>query len=99
MALSSPPFYSKYVYLPSETTPTPNKIKDNPKFYPFFSNALGAIDGMHINCCPSELERQTARNQKGGVSQNCLACCSFDLCFQYILSGWDGSASDAALYN
>jgi len=62
MALSSPPFYTKYVYLPSEMMPTPDEIKDNPKFYPFFSDALGAIDGTHINCCPSVLERQTAQN-------------------------------------
>jgi hypothetical protein len=99
MALSSPPFYTKYVYLPSEASPTPNEIKDNLKFYPFFYGALGAMDGTHINCCPSALERQTAHNRKGGTSQNCLACCSFDLRFQYILSGWDGSAADAALYD
>lgn len=98
-ALSSPPFYTKYVYLPSETSPTPDEIKDNPKLYPFFEGALGAIDGTHINCCPSTLERPTARNRKGGVSQNCLACCSFHLRFQYMLSGWDGSAADASLYN
>ncbi|KAH9970718.1 hypothetical protein BGW80DRAFT_1153701, partial [Lactifluus volemus] len=63
-ALSSPPFYTKYVYLPSATSPTPDEIKDNPKFYPFFYGALGAMDGTHVNCCPSLLERQTARNRK-----------------------------------
>jgi DDE superfamily endonuclease len=57
------------------------------------------MDGTHVNCCPSLLERQTARNRKEGVSQNCLVCCSFDLRFQYILSGWDSSAADAALYD
>jgi hypothetical protein len=31
--------------------------------------------------------------------QNCLACCTFDLRFQYVLSGWDGSAADAAVFN
>jgi hypothetical protein len=98
-ALSSPPFYSKYVYLPSDTTPIPDEIRNNTKFYPFFNGALGAIDGTHINCCPSVTERQSARNRKGGVSQNCLACCTFDLRFQYVLSGWDGSAADAAVYD
>jgi hypothetical protein len=98
-ALSSPPFYTKYVYLPSDTTPIPSEIQDNPKFYPFFEGALGAIDGTHINCCPSTTERQSARNRKGGVTQNCLACCTFDLKFQYVLSGWDGSAADAAVYD
>lgn len=98
-ALSSPPFYTKYVYLPSDTTPIPDEIRNNPKFYPFFEGAIGAIDGTHINCCPSTVERQSARNRKGGVTQNCLACCTFDLRFQYVLSGWDGSAADAAVFN
>lgn len=31
--------------------------------------------------------------------QNCLACCSFDLRFQYILSGWEGSISDSFLFH
>ena len=31
--------------------------------------------------------------------QNCLACCTFNLRFQYVLSGWDGSAADAAVYD
>jgi len=57
------------------------------------------MDGTHIACCPSAEERQLSRNRKGGVSQNCLACCSFDLRFQYILSGWDGSTADSTLYN
>jgi len=57
------------------------------------------MDGSHFNCCPSSLERQYARDRKGGVSMNLLACSSFDLQFQYMLSGWDGSAADATMYN
>lgn len=98
-ALSSPPLYTKYVYLPTADTPVPPKIQSNPKWYPFFKDAIGAIDGTHINCYPSADERQSARNRKGGITQNCLACCSFDTRFQYILSGWDGSAADALVYN
>ena len=29
---------------------------------------------------------------------NCLACCSQDMLFQYMLSGWEGSMDDAALF-
>jgi len=57
------------------------------------------MDGTHINCCPSAAERQAARNRKGGVSQNCLACVSFSMRFQYFLSGWAGSTADGAMYN
>ncbi|KLO06040.1 hypothetical protein SCHPADRAFT_798604, partial [Schizopora paradoxa] len=63
-ALSSPPFYTKFVRLPSTDSLVPDFIRNNPKFYPFLAGALGAMDGTHINCCPSLLERDTARNRK-----------------------------------
>ena len=97
-ALSSPEFYNEYVKLPEARASTPQFIRSNPKYSPFFDMALGAIDGTHINCCPSTAERQTSRNRKGGLSQNCLACTSFDLRFLYFVSGWEGSAADASLY-
>jgi DDE superfamily endonuclease len=71
----------------------------NPKLFPYFEDALGAIDGTHISCAPSASEREFARNRKGGVSQNCLMACSFDLNFLYVLSGWEGSAADATVFN
>ena len=60
---------------------------------------MGAIDGTHFNCSPSKAEQLVARNRKGGMTQNCLAVCDFDLKFKYIVSGWDGSASDSAVYH
>jgi hypothetical protein len=32
------------------------------------------------------------------MSQNCLFRCSFDLTFVYALTGWEGSATDAYVY-
>jgi hypothetical protein len=99
-ALSPYPFYNKFFHLPSENEPVPDEIQNNTKLWPFlFCNVLGAMDGTHINCNPSASEHQSARNRKGGVTQNCLACCSFDLQFQYMLSGWDGCSSDAGIFN
>jgi hypothetical protein len=96
---SSGPFYTKYVQLPEDSSPVPDYIAANPKFSPFFNNALGAIDGTHINCCPSAEERAAARNRKGGVTQNCLAAVSFDMRFLYMLSGWQGSTADATMWS
>ncbi|KAF8478129.1 hypothetical protein DFH94DRAFT_634095 [Russula ochroleuca] len=79
VAVLSPPFYTNHVCLPKANQPTPSFILDNLKFFPFFEGALGAIDGTHINCSLSALEQDGCRNRKGGLSQNCLACCSFDL--------------------
>jgi DDE superfamily endonuclease len=95
---SSTPFYTRYVYLPHENDPIPPEIHNNPKRYPFFRDAIGAIDGTHIACSPSEKERAAARNRKGLLTQNCLMACSFDLRFTYVLSGWEGSAADALVF-
>ena len=95
---SSPPFYTQYVHLPPVGTPMPPIILSNPKYYPFFKNALGAINGTHINCSASAEVRQAARDRKGGVTQNCLAICGFDMIFFYIFSGWDGSATDLTMF-
>lgn len=98
-AFVSSAFYNRYVVLPCAFYPIPSEISSNSKFYPFFKNAIGAIDGTHLNCHPSKKEHDACRNRKGSLTQNCLACCSFDLRFQYILSGWEGSASDSFLFN
>lgn len=79
--------------------PTPDAIRNEPKFWPFFRDAIGAMDGTHINACPSAAERHAARNRKGGLSQNCLACVSFAMRFLYFLSGWEGSTADANMYS
>ena len=38
----------KYVQLPDTTSPIPDEILSNPKFYPYFKDALGVIDGTYI---------------------------------------------------
>jgi DDE superfamily endonuclease len=93
------PFYNNYVKLPSADAPIPPEILNNTKFYPFFKDTLGAIDGTHINCCPSAADRQSSRDRKGGVTQNCLAICGFDMRFYYVFSGWEGSASDSTMFH
>ena len=96
--LSSPPFYSKYIHLPNSNSPTPQEISSNPKYYPFFKDVIGALDGTHVPCSPLAEECEAYCNRKGGVSQNCLVVCSFDLRFLYVLSGWEGSIVDMAMY-
>jgi hypothetical protein len=97
-ALATPPFYTACVLLPKSNSPTPPKIQESPKFYPFFEGALGAIDGTHIRCTSSAADRDASRNRKGMLTQNCLAACTFDLRFIYFLSGWEGSSHDSTLF-
>ena len=95
----SPPFYTAVVQLPDANSPTPPEIWNSEKFYPFFANALGAIDGTHIFCTPSAEDRDSTRDRKGNLTQNCLAVCSFDMLFLYFMSGWEGSAHDSVLFH
>ncbi|KAJ7302680.1 hypothetical protein DFH08DRAFT_628867, partial [Mycena albidolilacea] len=62
--LSSAEFYAQYVHLPAADDLPPTEIQQNSKWWPYFRNVLGAIDGAHINCSPSAAERHTARNRK-----------------------------------
>jgi len=50
-------------------------------------------------CHSSAADRDATRNRKGVLTQNCLIACSFDLCFMYTLSGWEGSTADSTLFN
>lgn len=94
--LVGPVFYSKYVKMPPDETPP--EIKNNPKLYPYFKYCRGAIDGSQFYAWVSTQATARYRNQKGGVTQNVLAVCDFNLLFTYILSGWEGSAADSAVF-
>lgn len=97
-ALLSPGFREIYLRLPDEDTPLSNVISSNPKFYPFFKDAVGAIDGTHINLFPPEDTKARFRDRDGNLTQNVLAVCSFEMCFSYIMAGWEGSASDSFIF-
>ncbi|KAG2029552.1 hypothetical protein BDR03DRAFT_817782, partial [Suillus americanus] len=57
---SSSPFYTNYVHLPDDSIPA--KIHLDPKFWPFFKDAVRAIDGSHIHAPPHAFERGPYRN-------------------------------------
>lgn len=72
------------------------QIQNNRKYFPYFKDCIGAIDGTHIPVIVTKHDRPDAwRNRKGFMSTNVLAACSFDLLFLYILPGYEGTAHDA----
>ncbi|XP_062013206.1 uncharacterized protein LOC133729658 [Rosa rugosa] len=77
----------------------PSKIRESTRFYPYFKDCIGAIDGTHIPAMVKGREVSSYRNRHGIQSQNVLAACDFDLQFIYVLSGWEGSAHDSKLLN
>ncbi|RWR83492.1 transposon protein, putative, CACTA, En/Spm sub-class [Cinnamomum micranthum f. kanehirae] len=88
--------YPDYVQVP-DNPPTPLQIRTNTRFYPYFKDCIGAIDGTHVPAhVPFSLQAQY-RNRHGQLSQNCLMACGFDMLFHYVLAGWEGSAADATV--
>ena len=48
---SSTLFYMKYVQMRAETD-IQDEIHNNPRFWPYFKDATGALDGSHIHASP-----------------------------------------------
>lgn len=71
------------------------KIHQDNRFYPYFKNCLGAIDGTHIPVSVSPEQAAPFRNRKGTLSHNAMVVCNFDLNITYVSAGWEGSATDA----
>ncbi len=97
-ALVHKPMFKAYVQLPGDDSPVPPETQHNPKFFPYFAGARGAIDGSQIGATVSAALSAVCRNRKGFVSQNVLAIVTFDGRFCYVLTGWEGSAADSTIY-
>jgi hypothetical protein len=79
--------------------PDPNlvhpKIIENPRFFLFFRNCLGAIDDTHIPISISSKKASPLRNRKGTLNINVILACDFDLNITFLSSGWEGSATNS----
>ncbi|RZC84243.1 hypothetical protein C5167_047029 [Papaver somniferum] len=58
---------------------TPTEILESPRFYPYFKDCIGAIDGTQIPAMVGLDEQVPFWCRKGFISQNVLVACSFDL--------------------
>ncbi|XP_076949299.1 uncharacterized protein LOC143621898 [Bidens hawaiensis] len=59
------------------------------------NDCIGAIDGTHIRVKVPSKDASRYRGRKGYPTITVLAACTFDLKFTYVLSGWEGTASDS----
>ncbi|XP_040930267.1 putative nuclease HARBI1 isoform X1 [Gossypium hirsutum] len=87
--------YKLVIRLPDESTPS--EIRNNPRFYPYFKDCIGALDGTHVRASVPLNIQGRFRSRKGGTTQNVLAAITFDLKFSYVLAGWEGSAHDSRI--
>nr|XP_043624113.1 putative nuclease HARBI1 [Erigeron canadensis] len=75
----------------------PKEIQEKKRFYPFSKDCIGAIDGTHIRVKVANKDAARYRGRKGYPTINVLCTCTFDLKFTYVLSGWEGTASDSRI--
>ncbi|MQL86485.1 hypothetical protein Taro_019012, partial [Colocasia esculenta] len=86
-----------YIKVPSLTDPVHPRIRHDDRFYPYFKDAIGAIDGTHVTAHILREKQARYRNLKGVISQNVMGVCGFDLVFQYVGVGFVGAAADMAV--
>ncbi|CAI9290542.1 unnamed protein product [Lactuca saligna] len=86
-------------FFQSPSSEIPPEIRDDPRFYPYFMDCVGAVNGVHFPVIVGVDEQGPFRNKHGVLSQSVLAACSFDMKFHYVLAGWEGSASDIRVLN
>ena len=72
-------------------------IQEKKRFYPFFKDCIGAIDGTHVRVRVPSKDAPRYRGRKGYPTINVLVACTFDLKFTYVLSGWEGTTSDSRI--
>jgi hypothetical protein len=100
-ALTSKEIYRMFVKLPPNDHPFFNASwdeDDKKKFIPYFNGCIGALDGTHVSVHVPETMRPSYRNRKGLVTQNVLMACTLDMNIVYVLTGWEGSASDSRIF-
>ncbi|KAL0457941.1 UNVERIFIED_CONTAM: hypothetical protein Slati_0421300 [Sesamum latifolium] len=59
------------------------------------TGCLGALDGTFVDVRVLEHEKGRYRTRKGQVAVNVLGFCNPNLQFIFVLSGWEGSATDS----
>jgi len=79
---------------PTVDDPISAHIQNNRRYYPYFVNCVGALDGSHIPAFVSSDDQRRFRNRKGILSQNVLGVVSWDMVFTFVHVGWEGSAHD-----
>ncbi|XP_074322023.1 uncharacterized protein LOC141659164 [Apium graveolens] len=66
-----------------------SEIFTEARFYPYFKDCIGTIDGTHVRVKVSSSEAVKYRGRKDYPTQNVLAACAFDMKFSYVLAGWE----------
>ncbi|KAH6770137.1 hypothetical protein C2S52_014940 [Perilla frutescens var. hirtella] len=75
---------------------TPQAVEEGSedRSWRYFQGCLGALDGTYIQMQVPALDKPRYRSRKGDIATNILGVCDKNERFVYVLSGWEGSATD-----
>ncbi|KAI0514065.1 hypothetical protein KFK09_010099 [Dendrobium nobile] len=76
----------------------PRKILYDNRYMTYFKDCIGAIDGTHVDARVSTAENVAYIGRCGSTTQNVMAVCDFNMCFTFVMSGWEGSAHDSRIF-
>ncbi|XP_059451159.1 protein ALP1-like [Corylus avellana] len=76
----------------------PSKICDDERYWPYFKNCIGAIDGTHVLVKISPSKQIPYIGRKWTPTQNVMAVCDFRMCFTFVWAGWEGTAHDTRIF-
>uniref|UniRef100_J3M7X4 Uncharacterized protein n=1 Tax=Oryza brachyantha TaxID=4533 RepID=J3M7X4_ORYBR len=68
------------------------------RFYPWFKDCIGAIDGTHVPCVVPSNKFVQHLSRKGMTTQNVMDVCDFDMRFTFVLARWPGSVHDMRVF-
>ncbi|CAN6353337.1 unnamed protein product [Urochloa humidicola] len=77
---------------------TVHPVLENPLFWPYFNDCIGAIDGTHVPVVVPKSKVVAHMCRHKYTSQNVLAICDFDMRFTFVLAGWPGSVHDMTVF-
>ncbi|KAG8472906.1 hypothetical protein CXB51_034807 [Gossypium anomalum] len=76
----------------------PEKIRNDSRYMSYFKDCIGVIDGTHIAAILPPNEQIPYIGRKGIPTQNVMAVCDFNMCFTFVMAGWEGSAHDTRIF-
>ena len=73
----------------------------NGKYYPFFKNAVGALDGTHVMCVVPKKDQMAYRcgRDPKHTTQNVLGVCDFNMRFTFVSVGWERTTHNCKVLN
>ena len=62
----------------------PDKIKNDDRYWPYFKNCIGVIDGTHISVVAPRKRQVPYISRKCITTQNVMDVCDFNMFFTFV---------------